>query len=98
MNIPFINAILSYLRGDGAVILPEMELTLFGLGILLIGSSIDESAEESWFGRLFVKDFYAKAAFAGTIFSAFTSWKLRGAVAARGDCAGFHGSVLVDPF
>jgi len=36
MNIPFINAIRSYLQGDGAAILPEMELVLFGLGILLI--------------------------------------------------------------
>ena len=98
MSIPFINAIRSYLQGDGAAILPEMELTLFGLGILLIGSSIGESAEESWFWRLFFKNFYAKAAFAGTLFSAFTIWKLRGAVAARGDFAGFHDSVLVDPF
>ena len=36
MNIPIINSLLSYLQGDGAVILPEIELLLFGLGILLI--------------------------------------------------------------
>src|SRR5229473_2501451 len=98
MNTPFINSILSYLRGDGAVILPQMELTLFGLAILIMGSSIDESAEENWFTRLLFKDFFAKAAFAGTVFSAFTLWKLRATVAARGEFAGFHESVVVDPF
>ena len=35
MNIPIINSLLSYLQGDGAVILPEMELLLFGLGAML---------------------------------------------------------------
>src|ERR1700674_5307648 len=88
MNIPFINAIRSYLQGDGAGILPEMELVLFGLGILLIDFWI-ERKEKYWNAGL---------ALAGTIFSAFTIWKLRGAVAARGDFAGFHDSVLVDPF
>jgi len=65
MNIPILNSIFSYLQGDGAVILPEMQLTLFGLGILLIGFSVDESMENNWFWRLFFKDFSAKAAFAG---------------------------------
>src|SRR6266404_5673334 len=88
MKIPFINAIRSYLQGDGAAILPEMELVLFGLGILLIDFWI-ERQEKYWNAGL---------ALAGTIFSAFTLWKLRGAVAARGDFAGFHDAVLVDPF
>jgi NADH-quinone oxidoreductase subunit N len=88
MNIPFINAIRSYLQGDGAAILPEMQLVLFGLGILLIDFWI-EKKEKYWNAGL---------ALAGTIFSAFTIWKLRGAVAARGDFAGFHDAVLVDPF
>src|SRR5256885_9440407 len=47
MNIPILNSIFSYLQGDGAVILPEMQLTLFGLGILLMGFSVDESMERS---------------------------------------------------
>jgi len=33
-----------------------------------------------------------------TIFSSFTLWKLRGAIAAKGELAGFHDSVLIDPF
>src|SRR5713101_10011523 len=98
MSTPFINSILSYLRGDGAVILPQMELTLFGLAILIMGSSIDESAEENWFTKLLFRDFFAKAAFAGAVFSGFTLWKLRATVAARGEFAGFHESVVVDPF
>src|SRR5260370_3813279 len=88
MNIPFINAILSYLQADGAVILPEMELLLFGLGVLLIDFWIEQK-EKSWNAGL---------ALAGTIFSGFTLWRLRGVIAARGDLAGFHESALVDPF
>src|SRR5260370_8458865 len=87
MNTPFINAIRSYLQGDGAAILPEMQLVLFGLGILLIDFWI-EKREKYWNAGL---------ALAGTIFSAFTNWKLCGAVPARGDFAGFHGAVLVAP-
>src|SRR5712692_7809190 len=88
MNLSFINAIRSYLQGDGAVILPEIELVLFGLGILLIDFWIEQK-DKYWNAGL---------ALAGTIFSSFTLWRLRGAIAARGDLVGFHGSVLVDPF
>jgi NADH-quinone oxidoreductase subunit N len=88
MNIPFVNSILSYLQGDGAVILPEIELVLFGLGILVIDFWIEER-EKYWNAGL---------ALAGTLFSAFTLWRLRGAVAARGELTGFHESVVVDPF
>src|SRR5438552_13351772 len=40
----------------------------------------------------------AGLALAGTVFSAFTLWRLRAAVVARGEFAGFHDSVVVDPF
>src|SRR6266404_60800 len=88
MNIPIINSLLSYLQGDGAVILPEIELLLFGLGILLIDFWITEKE----------KYLNAGLALAGTLFSGFTLWRLRATVAARGEFAGFHESVLVDPF
>ena len=88
MNIPIINSLLSYLQGDGAVILPEIELLLFGLGILLIDFWITEKE----------KYLNAGLALAGTLFSGFTLWRLRGAIAARGEFAGFHDSALVDPF
>src|SRR6266568_2632786 len=88
MNIPLISAIRSYLQSDGLVILPEIELLLFGLGILLI---------DFWLER---KEKYLNAgmALAGTLFSGFTLWKLRGAVALRGDLYGFHQSAIVDSF
>src|ERR1700758_1914903 len=88
MNIPILNSILSYLQGDGATILPEIELLLFGLGILLIDFWIEE------------KDKFLNAglALAGTAFSGFTLWRLRGAIAIRGPLRGFHDSVVVDQF
>src|SRR6266700_165043 len=88
MNISLINAIRSYLQGDGLVILPEIELLLFGLGILLI---------DFWLER---REKYVNAgmALAGTLFSGFTLWKLRAAVALRGDLYGFHQSAIVDSF
>ena len=88
MHIPFITALADYLHGDGAVILPEIELTLFGLGILLIDFTIG------------VKERYLNAglALAGTVFSAYTVWRLRLPVAANGSLTGFHNSVVVDSF
>ncbi len=88
MNVPLISAIRSYLQGDGLVILPEIELLLFGLGILLI---------DFWLER---KEKYLNAGMAltGTLFSAFTLWKLRGAVVVRGDVFGFHQTAIVDSF
>src|SRR5882757_2774759 len=88
MNLPFLNSILSYLQGDGATILPEIELVLFGLGILVI---------DFWIAG---KEKYLNAgmALAGTLFSAFTLWRLRGVAAVRGEFGGFHQTVIVDPF
>ncbi len=88
MHIPILSALTDYLRGDGAVILPEVELTLFGLGILLIDFTLG------------VKERYLNAglALAGTAFSAYTVWKLRIPVEASGSMFGFHDSVTVDPF
>src|SRR5437899_6728620 len=88
MHIPFLSALTDYLQGDGAVILPEVELTLFGLGILLIDFTLG------------VKERYLNAGLAllGTLFSAYTVWKLRIPVDADGSLLGFHDSVVVDPF
>src|SRR5438876_1221726 len=88
MHIPFLSALTDYLQGDGAVILPEVELTLFGLGILLIDFTLG------------VKERYLNAglALAGTAFSAYTVWKLRVPVGSNGCLLAFHDSVIVDPF
>jgi len=98
MTSSIINAIMSYLRGDGLTILPELELTLFGLGILLVGYSLEPPEEEHWVWRLLFKNLNAKLAFAGTAFSAFTLWNLRGQIAAHGEFFGFRDSVIVDSF
>src|SRR5260221_14105236 len=88
MNIPIINSLLSYLQGDGAVILPEIELLLFGLGILVIDFWIEEKE----------KYLNAGMALAGTLFSGFTLWRLRWVAPARGGFGGVHPSVIGDPF
>src|SRR5215469_10181187 len=88
MHIPFLSAVAEYLQGDGRTILPEMELTLFGLGILLIDFTLG------------VKERYLNAGLAllGTAFSAYTVWRLRVPVAMGGPQYGFHDSIIVDPF
>ena len=88
MSIPLFDAIRSYLQGDGAVILPEMELVLFALGIMLIDFWIEE--KEKYLNALL--------AMAGVLFSGVTLWMLRGQIAMKGPFAGFHDSVMVDGF
>src|SRR5260370_10684193 len=88
MSIAFINAILRYLQGDGATVLPEIELVLFGLGILVIDLWIEQKE----------KSLNAGLALAGTLFSAFTLWRLRAPAAVSGALDGFPESVVVDPF
>src|SRR5215472_5869771 len=88
MHIPIFSALMDYLRGEGHLILPEVQLTLFGLGILLIDFTL--SVKERYFN--------AGLALLGTAFSAYTVWELRVPVAANGSLFGFHESVIVDPF
>ncbi|HMI53935.1 MAG TPA: NADH-quinone oxidoreductase subunit N [Candidatus Saccharimonadales bacterium] len=88
MNLPTLNAIRSYLQGDGSVILPEMELVLFALGILVIDFWVQQK-EKYWNAAL---------AFAGTVFSGMTLWMLRGQLATRGDLIGFHETAIVDSY
>src|SRR5215471_13212750 len=88
MHIPIISALMGYLGGDGRLILPELQLTLFGLGILLIDFTL--GVKERYFN--------AGIALLGTAFSAYTVWELRVPVAANGALYGFQGSLTVDPF
>jgi NADH-quinone oxidoreductase subunit N len=90
-----INVIRGFLSGDGALILPEMELVLFALGILLIDRWLAAN-EKHWNALL---------ALAGTAFSSFTLYvqdgKMEALRAANPDSPGLlglHQSVLVDPF
>jgi NADH-quinone oxidoreductase subunit N len=90
-----INVVRGFLSGDGALILPEMELVLFACGILLIDRWL--SANE--------KHWNALLALAGTAFSGFTLYVQHGKMQALRDVnpespglLGLHQSVLVDPF
>jgi NADH-quinone oxidoreductase subunit N len=89
------NVVRGFLGGDGALILPEMELVLFACGILLIDRWL--SARE--------KHWNALLALAGTAFSGFTLYvqhgkmeALRGANPESPGLLGLHQGVLVDPF
>jgi NADH-quinone oxidoreductase subunit N len=88
MHIPIISALMDYLRGDGRLILPEIELTLFGLGILLVDFTLGVKE----------RHFNAGIALLGTIFSAYTVWRLRIPVALEDALPGFHDSIIVDHF
>jgi len=91
----FINVVRGFLSGDGALILPEMELALFACGILLIDRWLAAN-EKHWNALL---------ALAGTAFSGFTLYvqhgkmqALRGVNPESPGLLGLHQSVLVDPF
>jgi NADH-quinone oxidoreductase subunit N len=65
------------------LIVPELQLTVFGLGILLTDFLLDVRS----------KAWNAAMALMGICFSGFSLWMLRGT-----EAMGFHSSVLVDPF
>jgi NADH-quinone oxidoreductase subunit N len=85
-----VDHIRSLLSGDATLILPQIQLVLFGLGILLTDFLL-EPQYKSW---------NAGMAMLGVFFSGFSLWQLRGqiAVADGGARAGFNNSILVDPF
>lgn len=88
-------AVRGFLSGDGTLILPEMELILFALGILLIDRWLAAN-EKHWNAIL---------ALGGTAFSAFTLYVQHGKIVALRETnselpglLGFRQNVLVDPF
>src|ERR1700682_6716581 len=83
-----LNAFRSFMQqGGGGLLLPEMMLVLFAMGILLTDYLLE--ARDKYFNALI--------AMRGVIFSAICLWQLRPA-AASGQAIGFSGSLLVDPF
>src|SRR5579863_2821986 len=90
-----LNVVRGFLSGDGALILPEMELVLFACGILVIDRWL--SANEKYWNALL--------ALAGTAFSGFTLYVQHGKMQAlravnpeSPGLLGLHQSVLVDSF
>jgi len=90
-----LNSILTYIHGDGLVILPEMELLLFALGILIFDFLLTKKE----------KYFNAILALIGVAFSGYGVYMqiqrynvLRGDPAAPPGLFGFRDTVLVDGF
>src|ERR1700726_3975918 len=83
-----LNAFRSFMQeGGGGLLLPEMMLVLFAMGILLTDYLLE--ARDKYFNALM--------AMLGVIFSAICLWQLRPA-AASGQAIGFSNSLIVDPF
>src|SRR5713226_900954 len=76
---------ISYLHQSREIglIVPELQLTVFGLGILLTDFLLDAKS----------KAWNAAMALMGIGFSGYSLWMLRGT-----EAIGFHNSILVDPF
>jgi NADH-quinone oxidoreductase subunit N len=83
-----LNALRTYMRGDGAVLLPEIELVLFAVGILVMDSWATQK-EKYWSPAL---------ASAGVVFSGLTLWMLRARILLTGDLSGFHETVIIDSY
>src|SRR5258708_25145022 len=82
-----LKAFQTFMQVDGGcLLLPEMMLVLFAMGILLTDYLLE--ARDKYFNALM--------AMLGVVFSAITLWQLR-LVADRG-AVGFSQSLLVDPF
>jgi NADH-quinone oxidoreductase subunit N len=73
-------------KGDGGLLLPELMLVIFGLGILITDFMLE--ARDKYFNALM--------AMLGVIFSAVVLWQLR-PVAEHG-ASGFSQSLMIDPF
>ena len=88
-------SILEYLHGDGLVILPEMELLLFALGILIFDFLL-EKKEKHWNAIL------ALLGVAASAFDLFLQSRRYNALrldpAFSRDLVGFHDTVVVDGF
>jgi len=81
------NAFRSFMReGGGGLLLPEMMLVLFAMGILLTDYLLE--ARDKYFNALM--------AMLGVIFSGICLWQLR--YAAEQGASGFSNSLVVDPF
>ena len=95
-----LSAFRTYMHGDGAVLLPEMQLFLFAIGTLAMDSwAANTSSEKPGTNLVFRQNYWNPAiALAGTAFSALTLWMLRARIMQSGDLAGFHLTLVVDSY
>src|ERR1700726_631515 len=95
-----LSAFRTYMHGDGAVLLPEMQLFLFAIGTLAMDSwAANTSNEKPGSNPVFQQKYWNPAiALAGIAFSALTLWMLRARIMQSGDLAGFHLTLVVDSY
>jgi len=80
---PWLGPVQDWLRHDGGLILPQIQLAIFGLGILLTDFWVEKDQ----------KYFNGVVALAGVAFSGYSLWNLR-----EQEATGFAGTILVDHF
>jgi NADH-quinone oxidoreductase subunit N len=95
-----LSAFRTYMHGDGAVLLPEMQLFLFAIGTLAMDSwAANTSTEKADGNPVFQQKYWNPAiALAGISFSGLTLWMLRARIMHSGDLAGFHLTLVVDGY
>jgi NADH-quinone oxidoreductase subunit N len=95
-----LSAFRTYMHGDGAVLLPEMQLLLFAVGTLAMDSwAANTSSEKTTSNPAFQQRYWNPAlALAGVAFSALTVWMLRTRIMQSGDLSGFHLTLVVDTY
>jgi NADH-quinone oxidoreductase subunit N len=95
-----LNAFRTYMHGDGAMLLPEMQLLLFAIGTLGMDSWASNTSSEKPDGDpAFQQKYWNPAiALAGIAFSGLTLWMLRARIMQSGDLAGFHMTLVVDSY
>lgn len=91
----FLNPVINYIQGDGLVVLPEMELLLFALGILIFDFLL-EKKEKHWNAILALLGVAASAL--GLYMQIQRYNILRDDPMAPPGLLGFHDTVLVDGF
>jgi NADH-quinone oxidoreductase subunit N len=95
-----LSAFRTYMHGDGAVLLPEMQLFLFAIGTLAMDAwAANTSNEKPGSNPIFRQKYWNPAvALAGIAFSALALWMLRARILQSGDLAGFHLTLVVDGY
>jgi NADH-quinone oxidoreductase subunit N len=95
-----LSAFRTYMHGDGAVLLPEMQLFLFAIGTLAMDSwAASPSSEKVGSNPVFQQKYWNPAiALAGIAFSALTLGMLRARIMQSGELAGFHLTLVVDNY
>jgi NADH-quinone oxidoreductase subunit N len=91
----FLNPLLTFIHGDGLTILPQMELLLFALGILIFDFLLDPK-EKHWNAALALFGIFASAV--GVAMQANRYTIFRADPTGPQGLLGFHDSVLVDGF